>query len=185
MGWTRAKWHAVLLDFVERAGWSAGEAFFATLLAGGTTGPVTGLPWKYAFTLAVSAAVLSVLLTAVQYLTGFTKLTFWADLGVRLAKTFIGSFVASTAAAGLFDVTKFDWGTSFNVAVVATLGALGKGLLARLPQPAPAGVTAAAPAADGDNPSTLRPAMYDEAVDGHGAAGKDRPAAPVERTPLG
>jgi len=34
MAWTSAKWRAVLLDFLERAGWSAGEIFFATLLAG-------------------------------------------------------------------------------------------------------------------------------------------------------
>lgn len=131
MSFTESKWWAVVRDFGERAGWSAGQVFIATLLAGGTTSSVANLPWKYAATLAVSAAVSSAILTAIQYAARVTNLPFTVDLLVRLGKTFLSSLAASIAAAGIFDVTTFDWTTAFNVAALATIAALGKGLLAR------------------------------------------------------
>jgi hypothetical protein len=161
MAWNTVKWRAVVLDFLERAGWSAGEIFFATLLAGGTVVSVANLPWKYALTLALSAAVSSIVLTAVQYLTKQTNLPFWYDLLVRLAKTFLGSLGASFGAAKVFDVTTFHWGTALNIAALATLGALGKGLLARQQQ---SGGPASVPAAEA-NPSTLPTKTYVEAVE--------------------
>jgi hypothetical protein len=154
MPWTKSKWWAVLRDFLERAGWSAGQVFVATLLAGGTASTVANLPWKYALTLALSAAVSSLILTAVQYAARITKLPFWLDLLVRLAKTFLASLAASIAAASIFDVTAFDWETALNVAVLATLTAFGKGLLAREPVAAPATPQAAA-APRQSSPSTL------------------------------
>ena len=173
MAWTTAKWRAVVLDFLERAGWSAGEVFFATLLAGGTAASVTNLPWAYSSTLAISAAVSSIILTAVQYLAKQTNLSFWPDLLVRLLKTFLGSLAASFAAAKVFDITTFHWSAALNVAVLATLTALGKGLLARQPAhaapttaggaAAPAAATSAVPAAQA-NPSTLPTQTYVEAV---------------------
>jgi hypothetical protein len=82
-------------------------------------------------------------LTILQYAAKATSWTFWPDLLIRLVKTFLASLAASIAAAGIFDVTTFAWSTALNVAVVATLGGLGKGLLAREPKrpavPAPAG----------------------------------------------
>ena len=177
MAWSTARWRAVVLDFLERAGWSAGEIFFATLLAGGTSVSVANLPWTYSLTLAFSAAVSSIILTAVQYLAKQTNLSFWPDLIVRLLKTFLGSLSASFAAAKVFDVTAFHWSTALNVAALATLAALGKGLLARQPAPpaaagtaTPAGATpaaapAAVPAAQA-NPSTLPTHTYVEAVSG-------------------
>ncbi|BAL88884.1 hypothetical protein AMIS_36640 [Actinoplanes missouriensis 431] len=151
------KWRAVVLDFVERGGWSAGQVFFATLLAGGI-GSVADLPWAEALTLAVSAFVSSVILTGVQYLSKQTNLAFWPDLIVRLAKTFLSSLSASILA-GAFDVTTFDWETALNVAFLATLASLGKGLLAREPA-APNGQVP--PDA---SPSTLPTGTYREAVD--------------------
>lgn len=170
MSWTRSKWKAVLLDFGERAGWSAGQVFLATLLAGGTAVSVANLPWKYASTLGISAAVSSVVLTAVQYLTRMTDLAFWPDMLVRLAKTFLGSVAASMIASGLFNITKFDWTTAFNVAFLATLSALGKGLLARgqaAHAPAPADTEVPGPtraALVRPSPSTLPIGTYVEAV---------------------
>ena len=155
MAWTPAKWRAVVLDFLERAGWSAGEVFFATLLAGGTTATVANLPWSYSLTLALSAAVSSVILTALQYLAKQTNLAFWPDLLVRLLKTFLGSLSASFAAAKVFDVTTFHWSAALNVAVLATLAALGKGLLAR--QPAPLVAPAAPGTAGGAGPAGTTP----------------------------
>src|SRR5689334_25126059 len=129
MAWSASKIKAVLLDFLERAGWSAGQVFFATLLAGGSS--MSNLPWKYSSTLAISAGVSSIVLTAIQYLTRTTDLSFWPDLVVRLGKTFLSSLAGSIVATGVFDITKFNWTTALNVAILATLTALGKGLLAR------------------------------------------------------
>jgi len=131
MTWRDPKVKAVLLDFLERAGWSAGQVFLATLLGGGVAGSVGNLPWRYALTLAVSAAVASVLLTSLQYAGKLTDLPFWPDLLVRLGKTFVSSLSASIVASGVFDITRFSWSAAFNVAFIATIGGLGKGLLAR------------------------------------------------------
>ncbi|RSM36456.1 hypothetical protein DMA12_40215 [Amycolatopsis balhimycina DSM 5908] len=59
--------------------------------------------------------------------------------------------------AGVFDITKFDWGTAFNVAFLATLAALGKGLLAR-EHSAPTSVAVEI------SPSTLPSHTYEQAV---------------------
>lgn len=165
---SESRWRAIALDFLERAGWSAGQVFFATLLAGGAAISATGLPWKYAGTLAIGAAVSSLVLTAVQYLGNIgrdraTNLGFWPDTVVRLAKTFLASLGASFAA-DVFNVFTFDWTTALNVAFVATIGALGKGLLAREPKSA----------TRGPSPSTLPTATYATAV-----------RAPTEATPAG
>ncbi|GIE75550.1 hypothetical protein Aph02nite_15000 [Actinoplanes philippinensis] len=151
------KWRAVVLDFVERAGWSAGQVFFATLLAGGV-GSVIDLPWKYSLTLAVSAFVSSVILTAVQYLSKLTNLAFWPDLLTRLSKTFLAS-LSGSMVAGVFDITTFDWESALNVAFLATVASLAKGLLAREPAAANGQVP------PGASPSTLPMGTYREAVD--------------------
>jgi hypothetical protein len=159
MAWTRSKLKAVLLDFLERAGWSAGQVFFATLLAGGSSVTAANLPWKYASTLAISAGVASIVLTAVQYAARATDLPFWLDVVVRLAKTFLASLGGSIVAGGVFDITTFDWTTALNVALLATITALGKSLLAR-------GQNATT-----ESPSTLPPTTYADAVSRRTAAG--------------
>lgn len=125
----------VVLDFLERAGWTAGQVFFATLLAGGALVSVANLPWKYASVLALSAGVASIVLTALQYLgqrlAGKQITNFWVDMALRLAKTFLASLAGSFAAAHPFDIVTFQWTTALNLAAVAVLTALGKGLLAR------------------------------------------------------
>lgn len=157
--------NAVLADFLERAGWSAGQVFFATLLAGGTSITVASLPWKYASVLALSAAVVSVVLTAIQYAAKWTNLSFWPDTIVRLAKTFLASLAASFAATHPFDIVTFNWTTALNVAAVAVLAALGKGLLARGSSVVSAADHAAtAPATTTSNPSTLPATTYLAAV---------------------
>ena len=163
------KWKAILLDFLERAGWTAGQVFIATLLAGGTSA-VTDLPWRYSLTLAASSFVLSLVLTAGQYVTSLTDLRFWPDLLTRLAKTFLGTLGSSMVAAGIFDVTTFEWEAALNVAVLATLGALAKGLLAREP------ATPNGRLPTGASPSTLPMATYQTAIDGGGTTDTAGPA---------
>jgi hypothetical protein len=192
-----AKWFdprvkAVLLDFLERAGWSAGQVFLATLLAGGTAGSVGTLPWKYALTLAVSAAVASIILTALQYVGKWTDLTFWQDLLARLAKTFLSSLSGSIVASGVFDITRFSWTVAFNVAFIATIGGLAKGLLARehvIPVTA-AGSTAIAgtPAVPGPTapaPTSPIPASPETAAPPAGVAVKEEQVAvPAQPAPV-
>ena len=160
------------LDFLERAGWSAGQVFFATLLAGGSAVAAANLPWRYASVLALSAALASIVLTAVQYLAQLADLsrfglsrtaTFWLDMLIRLIKTFLTSLAASFAAAP-FDAFSFDWPTALNVATVATLSALGKGLLARGSDSSAAAVSAPSSAVGEMSPSTLPADTYSKAV---------------------
>jgi hypothetical protein len=167
MAWNSAKWRAVLLDLLERAGWSAGQVFFATLIGGGTTVAVANLPWKYSLTVALSAAVSSVILTVLQYLVRATNLAFWPDMIVRLGKTFLASVAATIAAAEVFDVTTFSWTAALNLAALATITAFGKGLLARGQTQtgsttAPGAAATAATA--GRNPSTLPTPIYSNAI---------------------
>jgi hypothetical protein len=140
-----------LSDLVERAGWTAGQQFLAVLLTTSAVGSGVSLPWKLALATAAGAAIVSVLTTFVLYLTNQTGHGFWGDLGYRLAKTFLASLVASMGAAA-FNVMTFHWGSALDLALVATLSALGKGLLARGPDPASA------------NPSTLPGTAYQQVI---------------------
>ena len=140
-----------LWDFVERAGWSAGQQFVAILLAAGTAGSVLQLPWALAGAMAAGAALVSAVATAVQYLTkrltSKSTRTFKSDLILRLIKTFLVSLGASFGADVAFNVLTFNWSEALGIAFLTTIGALGKGMLARQ-------------AGEGNNPSTLRPALY-------------------------
>lgn len=120
---------AKVLDLLERALWSGGEQLFAALFV--TTVAVTsvfGLPWKYALVTAAGAFVASVLLSIVQFaVTGV--LPFWADLAVRAVKTFAAS-LAGAGLAGPFDILTVHWSVILNAALLATLIAVGKAVLA-------------------------------------------------------
>src|SRR3954447_4057392 len=120
---TVSRAQAIFLDFLERAGWSAGQVFYAALLAGGASVSVANLPWKYASVLALGAATASVVLTSIQYVTRLKPTGFWPDLLIRLVKTFLASLAASFAAAHPFNVTTFDWTSALNLAAVAVLTA--------------------------------------------------------------
>ena len=146
---TKPKWLIILEDFLERAFWTAGQQFFSVLLGVAATVTATqttvvDLPWKLACATALGAAVVSLGTTAVQYLTKLTPKAeghFWFDLAVRLAKTFISSLLGSMAGVKVFDVRDFDWQNAFELAVIATLTALGKCFLARGPGSADNGST--------------------------------------------
>jgi hypothetical protein len=146
--------NAILMDFVERAAWTAGQAFLAVLLA--TGGPVSGvdLPWGLALTMAGGAALGSLITTGIQYLTRLTNLSFWPDLFIRLAKTFLSSLLGSIGA-GAFNILTFDWSSALDLALITTLASLGKGLLSRQPD---------GNQGDEMNPSTLHPKLYALAV---------------------
>ena len=149
----------------------------------GTAVAAGGVPWLYAAVLALSAVVVSAVLTAIQYVAQLADLsrlglgrtaTFWLDMLIRLAKTFLTSLAASFAAAHPFDVVSFDWPTALNVATLAALGALGKGLLARGSDTGATAAGTAAPAGGMMSPSTLPTDTYSKAV-GHTSDRTDLP----------
>ncbi len=146
---------AVVADLLERAGWTAGQVFLTVLLTtSAAPAGVIDLPWQLSLVMAAGGAVGSILTSLLMYLTPLTKLGFWADLALRLGKTFVAA-LAGFFTAGVVNVLTFNWGGAFDLAAVATLTALAKGLLARQTTP-----SATEPA----NPSTLPTATYQRAV---------------------
>lgn len=145
------KWRAITWDYVERAGWSAGQQFFAVLFTTTTVATVAGLPWASASVMAVGAAIISLLTTAVEYTNKALKTaSYGKDLALRLVKTFASSLLGAMGAEAVFDFLHFGWIAALNIAAVATLAALGKGLLAR-------------DSTDTPNASTLKVQTYNDA----------------------
>jgi hypothetical protein len=135
---------------LERAGWSAGEQF-AAVLTTSTVATIAGLPWAAALTTAAGAAIISLLTTTVEYTAApLRNANYWTELVLRLVKTFASSLLGSMGAVAAFNFLTFGWVAALNLAAVATLGALGKGLLARNSQGIP-------------NASTLSVGTYDRA----------------------
>lgn len=123
---------AILADFLERAGWSAGEQFLAVLFTTSTAVTLAGLPWAAASVMAVGAAIISILTTTVEYASKPVKqANYWAELALRLVKTFASSLLGAMTAEAVFNFLNFGWIAALNLAAVATIAALGKGLLAR------------------------------------------------------
>ena len=136
-------------DALERAAWSAGQAFFAAIMIGGNLTP-ENIPWAQSLTLAGLAGIGSIVLTVLESFALGKYKGFWSDMVVRLFKTFIATFTAAIAAERLFTIQDFDWQAALNLAFIAALTALGKGVLA------------AEPDKDKRTPSTLPTATYFE-----------------------
>lgn len=129
---TGKRWTAILADFLERAGWSAGEQFLAVLIPGTAVTSFVGLPWAAASTMAVGAAIISILTTLIEYVSApLRHPSFWVELTLRLVKTFASSLLGAMAAQAVFNFLHFGWVAALNLAAVATIAALAKGLLAR------------------------------------------------------
>lgn len=152
----QAKWR----DALERAGWTAGQAFFAVLLADGTINKVSELPLLSAGVSAVLASLITVAV-AFRFPPKDKGGPDWigSDLPTRLAKTFGATFVGVLGVNTLSDLSTVDWdtvlanaGPAAQVAIIATIGALGKGVLAK--QDVPGAAT----------PSTLKPTTYLTAI---------------------
>lgn len=133
----------IALDFAERAGWTAGQQFLAVLLA--TTGAaaaaadtsVVDLPWQLALTSSLGAAVASVPTTAALYLRGFyawITASYWRDLITRVLKTFTASVAGTLLAVQVVDTYDLGWRSALDLAAIATLQCIAKGVLAREPR---------------------------------------------------
>ena len=136
-----------ILDALERAGWSAGQALVAVLLTTGAVSDARHLQWGPALGTAAGAFIVSAIATGLVYLSPLQASSFRADLGLRLVKTFVSAF-GGAIGTDAFNAFTFDWGAALSVALLATLGAFGKGFLARQET------------AGADNPSTLKPTTY-------------------------
>src|SRR5436305_5696744 len=129
---TGKRWTAILADFAERAGWSAGEQFLAVLIPGAAVTSFVGLPWAAASVMAVGAAIISILTTLVEYASApLRHPSFWVELTLRLVKTFASSLLGAMGAQAVFNFLSFGWVAALNLAAIATIAALAKGLLAR------------------------------------------------------
>lgn len=118
-----------LKDAAERALWSAGQQFLSVIIvAAATVKVVTGLPWSVALWTALGAGIASILLTVVQFSLGAKTLPVWANIAVRVAKTFAASLLAELGAAAI-NVLTFHWSSALDAAAIATILALGKGAL--------------------------------------------------------
>lgn len=159
----------VLLDYLERAAWTAAQQFFAVLLAttGGTTGArmVVDLPWTFALASAGVAALVSMGTTFLQRIPAvlaFIECSFARDLAARVLKTFVGSLLGSLAALQLPGDAYGGsfWTTALNLAFITTAQSVAKGFLAQ-------GV-GREPGRDGrrsrPNPSTLQESTYRAAL---------------------
>lgn len=155
-------------DFAERAVWTGGQQFFAVLLATGPTSGFISLPWRIALATAAGAMLVSLLTTALQYIPTLRRRvgrSFGLDLALRLAKTFVASFLG-TVGAMQFNVLAFDWGNAFDLAVVATASALAKGFLAAGP-----GIAASPSTMQGSNYAAVYPRAAPPAADSRQAHG--------------
>lgn len=118
-----------VLDALERAGSAAAEQFLAIVSVGVAATSLAGLPWAVALSTSAGAAIVSLLLTVVQYAVNAGSLSFAADVAVRVIKSFAASLLATIGADVTFNVVDFTWVNALNVAGVAAVLTLVKCLL--------------------------------------------------------
>lgn len=143
--------HAYLLDPLERAGSTFVQQFVVVLLATGSAGLVAGQQWAAAADVAGFAAIVSLLTSALSF--GVPRLSAAADLGLRVAKTGLQSFLGVLAGDQLTgSVVHADWKAALAVAIPVMLTAALKGLAAL-----------AAPWSDGASLLPSTPVAYTDA----------------------
>lgn len=117
-----------VVDALERAGSAAGEQFLAVVTVGTGVTRLTGLPWEFALLTSLGAAVISILLTAVQFsLVG--PVSFRVDLLIRTAKSFAASLLATFGGDHPFNIVGVSWTDALDVAAMAAVLTVVKCLL--------------------------------------------------------
>lgn len=124
-----------LKDIGERALSSAGEQFLVVILAAGSVLSLAGLPWKFALATSAGAFIISALLSIAQFSVGGVTVSYWADIAIRVVKTFAASLLATMTAGtdalnNVVDVTTVPWLTALNVSALAAFVTLVKCVLA-------------------------------------------------------
>lgn len=168
-----------VLDPAERAGRTFVQQFTVMLLATGSAGLLVHQHWLVALDSAGFAAAMSVLTSVLTF--KVPALPAWADLGLRVVKTFVQSVVGTLTAANVLSVSHANWHGALAVAVPVALTALLTGLAA-LAVPGtsgasllPAGIGTARPV---DGQQEVDPELLDSlnVSDTPGAPGKHRVA---------
>lgn len=119
---------AYVVDPLERAGRTFAQQFTVLLLASGSAGLMVSQNWLVAVDSAGFAAVISVLTSVLTF--KVPVLPDWADLGLRVAKTFLQSFVGTVTAANVLSVSHADWKGALGIAIPVAMTALLTGIAA-------------------------------------------------------
>lgn len=147
---------AYVLDPLERAAKTFVQQLLVTLLAidgAGHLGILVQQNWLLALDAAGFAAAMSILTSVLTF--KVPPLNAYADLALRVVKTFLQSFVGTVAAANVLSLTHVDWRGALALALPVAGSALLTGIAALgIPQTSgasllPAG-TAVAQEAPGD-----------------------------------
>lgn len=115
-------------DPLERASRTFLQQFTVLLLATGSAGLMVHQSWLVALDSASFAAAVSLLTSVLTF--KVPALPNWADLLLRVAKTFVQSFIGTLTAANVLSVSHADWRGALAVAVPVALSALLTGLAA-------------------------------------------------------
>lgn len=123
-GWAMA----YVVDPLERAARTFAQQFSVMLLASGSAGLLVTQSWLVAADSAGFAALVSVLTSVLTF--KVPTLPDWADLALRVVKTFLQSFVGTLTAANILSVSHTDWKGALAVAVPVAMSAFVTGLAA-------------------------------------------------------
>lgn len=126
-------WVLKAKDVAERAASAFGEQFLSIVLfwaGAGTSATLTGLPWAIALSTSAGAAVVSILLSIVQFsIPGGQTPPYWLDLVTRVSKTFAASLLGTLGGGATFDVLHVSWVHALNIAALSAVLSLVKNLL--------------------------------------------------------
>jgi hypothetical protein len=117
---------AYVVDPAERAARTFIQQFAVVMFPAGVL--AAGQHWMLALDSAGFAAIVSVLTSVLTF--KVPSLPNWADLGLRVVKTFLQSFVGTLSATNVLSVSHADWKGALAVAVPVAFTALLTGISA-------------------------------------------------------
>jgi hypothetical protein len=117
-----------VVDPLERAGRTFAQQFTVLLLAAGSAGLLVSQNWLVALDSALFAAVVSVLTSVLTF--KVPQLSVRYDLLLRVAKTFLQSFLGTLTASHVLSVSGADWKGALAVAVPVAVTAFLTGIAA-------------------------------------------------------
>jgi hypothetical protein len=117
-----------VVDPLERAGRTFVQQFAVLLLVSGSAGLLVTQNWVLALDSAGFAALVSLLTSVLTF--KLSAQSVLVDLGLRVVKTFLQSFLGTLTATNVLSVAHADWKGALAVAVPVALTALVTGIAA-------------------------------------------------------